>query len=75
MKIVDCKPLGLYRVALRFDDGLTGEVDLSHLQGKGVFAAWDDPRIFKKVFVTQQGALAWPGEIDLCPDALYLRLG
>ncbi len=59
---------------MRFDNGVSGEVDLSHLQGKGVFAAWDDPRVFKKVHVTTQGALEWPGEIDLCPDALYLSL-
>jgi Protein of unknown function (DUF2442) len=74
MRISECQPLDNFRVYLRFDNGLSGVVDLSHLQGKGVFAAWDDPRVFKKVFVTAQGALEWPGEIDLCPDALYLRL-
>jgi len=74
MRISECQPLDNYRVYLRFDNGVSGEVDLSHLQGKGVFAAWNDPCVFKKVFVTTQGALEWPGEIDLCPDALYLRL-
>jgi hypothetical protein len=74
MRISECQPLENYRIRLRFDDGLSGEVDLSHLQGKGVFDVWDDPLVFKKVFVTAQGALEWPGGIDLCPDALYLRL-
>jgi len=74
MRISECQPFDNLRVYLRFDNGVSGEVDLSHLQGKGVFAAWDDPRVFKKVLVTTQGALEWPGEIDLCPDALYLRL-
>lgn len=74
MRISECQPLDNYRVHLRFDNGLSGELDLSYLQGKGVFAAWDDPCVFKKVFVTAQGALEWPGGIDLCPDALYLRL-
>jgi hypothetical protein len=74
MKVSECQALDNFRVYLRFDNGVSGEVDLSHLRGKGVFAAWEDPRVFKKVLVTGQGALEWPGEIDLCPDALYLRL-
>jgi len=74
MKVSECQPLDNFRVYLRFDNGVSGEVDLSHLRGKGVFAAWEDPRVFNKVLVTSQGALEWPGEIDLCPDALYLRL-
>jgi len=74
MRIADCRPLDNFRVYLRFDNGLSGEVDLSYLRGKGVFAAWDKPHVFKKVVVTDRGALEWPGEIDLCPDALYLRL-
>jgi hypothetical protein len=24
--------------------------------------------------VTDDGAVEWPGEIDLCPDALYLTM-
>jgi len=74
MKISKCQPLDNFRVYLQFDNEVSGEVDLSHLRGKGVFAAWEDPRVFNKVLVTSQGALEWPGEIDLCPDALYLRL-
>jgi hypothetical protein len=26
------------------------------------------------VQVTNEGAIEWPGEIDFCPDALYLRM-
>jgi hypothetical protein len=26
------------------------------------------------VRVTAEGAVEWPGEIDLCPDALYLQM-
>ena len=36
-----------YRLWLRYDDGACGEVDLSHLVGQGVFAAWSDPAFYQ----------------------------
>jgi hypothetical protein len=62
-------------IFLRYDDGVEGTVDLSDDVGKGVFAAWNDPAHFASVQIERRGrALAWPGEIDLCADALYLEL-
>jgi hypothetical protein len=29
-----------------------------------------DPTVFNKVYV-DHGAMTWPGEIDLAPDAMY----
>jgi hypothetical protein len=26
------------------------------------------------VKITSSGALEWPGELDLCPDSIYMRL-
>jgi hypothetical protein len=61
-----------YRLWVRFAGGVEGEVDLSDLVGKGVFARWEDSREFERAFVDQEsGAVAWPGGIDLAPDALY----
>ena len=73
-KLVEVRVLGGYRVWLRFTDGAEGEVDLSDLAGRGVFEAWNDRQFFENVRIDQSGALAWGGDIDLCPDALYLRL-
>lgn len=66
--------MGGYRLELEFDDGVCGIVDLSDYAGLGVFEAWLKPGFFKQVAITKLGALAWPGDLDLCPDALYLRL-
>ncbi len=74
MKITNATPLPGFRLSLRFDDGTAGDVDLSGYRGKGVFTVWDEPGVFEQVSVTQLGAVEWPGEIDLCPDALYQRL-
>ncbi len=71
-RIVEVKPLENLRVWIRFSNGVAGEVDLSDLAGKGVFAAWNDPDFFVQVTVDPEThTLAWPGGIDLCPDALY----
>lgn len=73
-KPVEVKPLANYRIWLRYDDGVEGEVDLSDLAGRGVFQAWNDPVFFRSVRVASHGAIEWGSELDLCPDALYMRL-
>lgn len=71
--VVDVQTLGNYRLRVRFNDGLTGEVDMSGLVDSptaGVFAVLADQDLFQQVFV-DSGAVAWPVEIDLAPDAMY----
>ena len=34
-----------------------------------MFEAWADRKVFQEVRVDESGAVVWPGEIDLCPDA------
>jgi hypothetical protein len=72
-KITQFKVLEDYRVELSFSDGFRGVVDLSDLTGRGVFSAWEDYAEFSKAGIGDAGELVWPGGIDLCPDALYLR--
>jgi hypothetical protein len=38
MKIIEAVPRGNYKLFLRFEDGVVGELDLSALAGRGVFA-------------------------------------
>ncbi len=73
-KAIEVRPGPDHRIWIAFDDGAQGEVDLSDLAGRGVFQAWADRKVFEHVHVDESGAVVWPGEIDLCPDALYLRL-
>jgi Protein of unknown function (DUF2442) len=74
MIITQAKALPGFRLELTFESGETGVVDLSSFAGRGVFAAWEQPGLFERVTITDQGAVEWPGEIDLCPDSLYLRM-
>ncbi len=62
-----------FRLRLRFVDGLEGEVDMSglvHNANAGVFAALADPAAFAAAHI-EHGAVVWPGELDLAPDAMY----
>ena len=70
----DVKPLDNYRIWVKYSDGAEGIVDLTHLAGKGVFALWNDSQAFQDVHIGPSGEIAWSDEIDLCPDALYLRI-
>jgi hypothetical protein len=71
---VDVEALPGYRIWIRYRDGVEGEVDLSHLAGRGVFALWNDRGEFDKVHIGPGHAIVWSDEVELCPDAIYLRL-
>lgn len=73
-KPIAVKPLANFKISLQYDDGVEGEVDLSDLAGRGVFLAWNDPAVFRHVRLGSHGAIEWGSDIDLCPDAMYLRL-
>lgn len=74
-RITEVKALPGYRLHLRFADGAEGDVDLSDLAGKGVFAAWRDPANFDVAFVDpESGTVAWPGGVDLDPERLYSEI-
>jgi len=64
-KITGVTVLEGYKLELTFDDGQRGSVDLSRHAGRGVFAMWDDPSVFRSVEIGPAGELIW--------GALYLE--
>jgi hypothetical protein len=71
--IVEVKPEPDYCLFVRFKDGLAGRVRLRQEELTGVLAPLRDVQFFGQVFI-DCGAVAWPGEIDLAPDAMYAEL-
>jgi hypothetical protein len=72
-RVVEVHTLPDYCLRVKFMDGTAGEVDLSRLvmsDNAGIFAQLRDPEAFARAYV-ECGAVAWPGEIDLAPDAMY----
>ncbi|MXX41999.1 MAG: DUF2442 domain-containing protein [Acidimicrobiales bacterium] len=71
---IDVRALAPHRIWLRYEDGVEGEVDLSHLAGDGVFAAWNDLSFFSAVRLGPGTSIAWGDDLDLCGDALYMEI-
>ncbi len=74
--VVEVHPLSDYRLRVRFVDGLEGTVDMAalvHSASAGVFSQLADPARFAQAFVAH-GAVTWPGEIDLAPDAMCAEI-
>ena len=72
-KIVIATALDGYKLALTFDDGVSGIVDLSQHKGHGVFEYWNDEANFKK-FEIVWNALTWNENLDLDTLNLYLTI-
>jgi hypothetical protein len=71
--VVEVRPLDGYRLYLRFEDGVEGEIDLERLiEFEGVFAPLRDRQEFLRVSVDPElGTVVWPNGADLDPDVLY----
>lgn len=71
---IEVRPLSGFRLHLRYDNGVEGEVDLSRFAGQGVFSLWNDRGAFEKVSIGSGGEIRWSDEVDLCPDALFMKI-
>jgi hypothetical protein len=72
-RVAKVEVVGPFRLGVTFLDGVSGIVDMAelvHSPDAGVFAALADPDVFAQAFV-MYGAVTWPGELDLAPDAMY----
>lgn len=73
-RIVRVEPKPRFELRLTYDDGAVVVVEFrSVIRRGGVAAPLRDPEFFQRVRVERGGrALAWPGELDFCADALRL---
>jgi hypothetical protein len=74
--VVSVEPRAGYRVHLRFEDGIEGEVDISRLvEFDGIFAPLRDKMEFDRVRVNpESGTIEWPCGADLDPVVLYSKV-
>jgi len=55
---------------VKFSDGVEGRVSFRPSHLTGVFEVLKDPMFFSRASI-DHGAVTWPGELDLAPDAMY----
>jgi len=63
-------PKGELTLLVCFADGTSGTVKFLKKFLTGVFEPLKDPNFFKQAFVSD-GAVMWPGDVDIAPDAMY----
>lgn len=71
--VVSVEPTSALEIAVTFADGTEGKVRFESSHLSGVFEALKAPEVFRQVRV-EEGAVTWPGEIDLAPDAMYREI-
>jgi hypothetical protein len=72
-RLASVEALPGFRLRVRFNDGTAGIVELAGLinsEAAGVFAALRDEKVFRQARIAF-GAVTWPGELDLAPDAMH----
>lgn len=70
---VKVETVGKYRLRVKFEDGIVGEVDVAAIVPfEGVFAPLRDPELFSAVAVDPElGTVCRPNGADLEPDVFY----
>ncbi len=77
IKPTKVKALDGYKIWIEFEDGVSGEADLSRHAGKGIFKAWDDRALFETVKIDfPYRAIVWGDSdvLELCTDTFYMEI-
>ena len=64
------KVVGPLQLEVAFADGTRGRVVFEPTHLTGVFASLQNSEFFNQVRINR-GAVSWPGDIDLAPDAMH----
>ncbi len=71
-KVVEVRPLEGYKLWLRFQDGVSGTVDLSGELWGPMFEPLKDYALFAQAAIHPElETVTWPNGADLAPEFLY----
>ena len=73
IKAISVKAIKPYQLHIKFNDGVEGDIDLSHLKDGEAFEYWQVPGNFEKAYIDGE-AIAWNESLDVDSLTLYLQL-
>ena len=64
-----------YVIQAEFEDGVSGEADLSDSAGLGIFKFWDKDNNFFDVFINKETfGIAWNEDLEIDPETVYTQI-
>jgi hypothetical protein len=73
MKVQEVKYISDYIISIKFDDGVSGNIELTDLVQKGIFKALQNKNEFAKVY-TNGYSIAWSNELEIDATTIYSEL-
>ncbi len=73
MKIEEVAYIKDYTIHIKFEDGISGSIQLNDLVQNGIFQELKDKSKFAKVF-TNGYSVAWSNELEIDANKIYLEL-
>ncbi len=73
MKVQEVKYLSDYTISIKFEDGVSGTIQLNDLVENGIFKALQDKSEFAKVY-TNGYSIAWSNELEIDATKIYSDL-
>lgn len=71
--VVHVQTIAHLALRVEFADGTAGRVQFEPSHLTGVFEALKNPELFEQASI-EDGAVVWPGNLDLAPDAMYMAI-
>ncbi|HZW52072.1 MAG TPA: DUF2442 domain-containing protein [Rudaea sp.] len=75
-RVAEVQVLPGFRLRVRCNDGAAGIIAMAEFiasDAAGVFTTLRDEKLFRRARIAL-GAVTWPGELDLAPDAMHREI-
>jgi hypothetical protein len=73
MKVQEVKYIADYTINIKFEDGVSGNIELNELVQKGIFKVLQDKNQFAKVY-SNGYSIAWSNELEIDANTIYSDL-
>ena len=73
MKVQEVTYLSDYTISVKYEDGVTGTVQLNDLVEKGIFKVLQEKTQFAKVYTTGY-SIAWSNELEIDATTIYTEI-